>query len=166
MMLCYIAIGSNLDTPLQQAETAVKHLCQHPELSPQRRSRWYCSEPLGPPQPDYINGVVELSTELPPHDLLAALQHIENRQGRERNGHWGPRTLDLDILLYGNKVIDTPDLQIPHPQMSQRNFVLTPLADLNASLILPNGETIGTLLAQLPAGGLSPVETHSTVVTL
>lgn len=159
MILCYIGIGSNLQHPLQQVTQALQNLHQTTGVRLLRRSPWYVSRAVGPgPQPDYLNGVIELETTLTANDLLRALQEIEQNQGRVRTERWGPRTLDLDILLYGHHCIDTPALQIPHPRMGDRNFVLAPLATLNPQLPLPvpaggKSATIAALLAALPGMG-------------
>jgi 2-amino-4-hydroxy-6-hydroxymethyldihydropteridine diphosphokinase len=109
---------------------------------------------LGPPQPDYINAVAALITRLSPEDLLAKLQAIEQRHGRVREQHWGPRTLDLDLLLYGNQVIATPDLIVPHPGMLERNFVLIPLFEIAPKLQLPDNQSLEALAVACPRDGL------------
>src|SRR5690606_36347630 len=125
-----------------------------------RRSPWYTRKAAGPgKQPDYLNGVIALDTLLEPLALFPHLQDIETHQVRERRMRWGPRTLDLDILLYGDQCINTAALQIPHPRMTKRNFVLAPLATLNPQLALPTpsgakSATIAALLARLPPDAL------------
>lgn len=157
MTLCYLAIGSNLHHPLQQVTTALESLAKIPDLRLLRRSPWYLSKAVGPgDQADYLNGVIELETTFAPKALLHCLQNIETQQGRQRSIRWGARTLDLDILLYGDLCINTPELQIPHPRMAERNFVLAPLATLNPQLPLPvtgatKSATIAALLAGLPS---------------
>lgn len=139
----YIGLGSNLHQPLQQAQQAIKALCQHKHLSNVKASPLYSSKPVGPQdQPDYVNGVVYAQTQLGPHDVLDVLQGIELDQGRVRNRHWGERTLDLDLLLYGSAKIHTPRLSVPHPHMLDRNFVLYPLLDIAPSHILANGQSL------------------------
>jgi len=151
----FVGIGSNLDSPLDQAETAITALARLPESALVARSSWYRSRALGPgAQPDYINGVALLSTRLPPHDLLAQLQQIEQRQGRVRTVRWGPRTLDLDLLLYGDLQLQDPLLTLPHPGLQLRNFVLMPLAEIAADLRLPDGEAISGLLAKCSSAGI------------
>ncbi|HEY8386192.1 MAG TPA: 2-amino-4-hydroxy-6-hydroxymethyldihydropteridine diphosphokinase, partial [Porticoccaceae bacterium] len=131
----FIAIGSNLDNPRRQVADAVAALSGLQGSRLVALSPWYRSAAIGPgSQPDYLNGVARLTTRLSPRHLLAALQAIEHAQGRQRTEHWGPRTLDLDILLYGNEIIAEPDLIVPHPRLTQRNFVLYPLADLAPDL--------------------------------
>lgn len=147
MKTVYIALGSNLDNPLEQLKQAVSSLQKLGEdlvVSP-----FYGSKPLGPQdQPDYVNAVVEIRTDLPPCKLLDELQRIENEQGRVRLRRWGERTLDLDILLYGDEQIETERLTIPHYDMHNREFVIVPLYDLNPDLILPNGTPLATLYQQ------------------
>ncbi|WP_192021571.1 2-amino-4-hydroxy-6-hydroxymethyldihydropteridine diphosphokinase [Shewanella sp. WPAGA9] len=134
----YVALGANLNDPVQQLEDAVLALRTIAENNTVTISPLYRSVPMGDvEQPDYVNGVASFNTNLTPMALLDALQHIENTQGRVREVRWGPRTLDLDLLLYGQECIDTPRLTVPHYGMKQRSFVLIPLADINPQLILP-----------------------------
>ena len=109
-------------------------------------------------QPSFLNAVARGQTELPPLDLLDAMQSIENQLGRVRTQHWGPRAIDIDILLYGSDVIDEPRLTVPHPYMSQRGFVLRPLADLAAGLTLPDGSLVGELLTTINQDDLRQIE--------
>jgi 2-amino-4-hydroxy-6-hydroxymethyldihydropteridine diphosphokinase len=152
----YIGIGSNLAEPLAQVERAVAALKTIPASSLLAVSPWYGSSPVGGPagQPDYINGVACLQTRLAPHALLDALQAIEQLHGRERHERWGARTLDLDLLLYDDRLIDDERLTVPHPRMNSRAFVLAPLADIAPHLALPNGCGVGSLLSQLSMTGL------------
>lgn len=152
----YIGIGSNLADPLLQVEAAVHGLQSLPDTRLLTVSPWYGSQAAGGPagQPDYVNGVACLQTSLPPHALLDALQTIEQQQGRERHVRWAARTLDLDLLLYGDAVIDDDRLSVPHPRLTLRPFVLVPLADIAPHLVLPNGCAVGSLLPALPAPGL------------
>lgn len=152
MTLCYIAIGSNLASPLAQANSAVKALGNLPESRLVAVSSFYRTPPLGPQdQPDYLNGVVALKTALTPHALLDHTQRIELEQGRERKDErWGPRTLDLDILLFGNETICTERLTVPHYDMKNRMFMLYPLAEIAPDLRLPDGETLQDCLTRLP----------------
>lgn len=143
MVRGFISLGSNLQAPLQQVRKAVESIRRLPEISVVTVSRWYQSKAVGPgQQPDYVNGVIEITTSLTPSNLLLALQAIEDEQNRVRTVRWGPRTLDLDILLYGNAIIDEPHLTVPHPRMLTRNFVLQPLSDINAELTFPNGNPL------------------------
>lgn len=167
-MKCYVGLGSNLDEPLNQVHRAIEALRQHPAIHLLRRSPWYGSKAVGPgDQPDYVNGVIELETSLKPEALLTVLQGIEQAQGRVRELRWGARTLDLDILLYGDLCHNTPDLQIPHPRLAERAFVLAPLADLAPDLTLPaisgkaphppKSATIAALWASQPREGIEGV---------
>ena len=157
----YIGLGSNLDNPLGQVQQAVEEIAQLPETRLLASSRWYRSDAIGPAgQPDYINGAVQIETALTPETLLQQLQNIENAHGRKRTVRWGARTLDLDILLFGDREIDTKTLTIPHRELAHRNFVLYPLADLNPALTLPNGAnsdeplSLNALLENCPATGI------------
>ena len=109
-------------------------------------------------QPSFLNAVVRGSTGLNALDLLDAMQAIENQLGRVRTQHWGPRAIDIDILLYGSDVIDVPRLKVPHPYMAQRGFVLRPLADLAAGLTLPDGSLVGELLTTIDQDDLRQIE--------
>ena len=157
MTIVYIGIGSNLSSPVKQVKTAIANLTILPETMILNQSSFYESQPVGPQdQPDYINAVVTLETALSPEALLKALQALEESQGRERLGiRWGARIIDLDILLYGNKVIQTKTLSIPHPQLKIREFVLYPLAEIAKDLILPTGEPVSTLRVQCFEKGIT-----------
>lgn len=152
---CFIGLGSNLSDPAKQLHSAAKALARLPDSRLTALSSLYQSRPLGAiAQPDYINAVVMLDTRLPAMALLDALQAIEQQQGRVRLQHWGPRTLDLDLLLYGAEQIDLPRLHVPHPEMQHRNFVLLPLAELAPELILPNGVALHQALATCGNDGI------------
>ncbi len=155
----YIALGSNLDDPANHVRRACQELGALPQSRCLQYSRLYQSTPHGPAdQPDYINAVAELETALPPDKLLLMLQALEVEHGRVRTGeHWGPRPLDLDILLYGDQQIDGPDLQIPHPRMAERAFVLYPLAELVAEVDIPGCGLLNKLLQDCPIDGLKPL---------
>lgn len=155
MTISYIALGSNLGNPAEQIASALQAVAKLPECELLAQSPWYRSVAIGPgKQPDYINAVAQLQTQLTPWQLLHALQAIENAHGREHHQRWGARTLDLDILLYGSKTVTDSELDIPHPRLQERNFVLYPLFDLAPNLALPCGTTIGSLLARCPRQGL------------
>jgi 2-amino-4-hydroxy-6-hydroxymethyldihydropteridine diphosphokinase len=151
----YIGIGSNLNDPVAQVKEAVEELTSLPDSLLVGRSSLYGCKPMGPQdQPDYVNAVVALDTLLSPEDLLDALQRIEQVQGRERGGeHWGPRIIDLDLLLYGRSVIDTPGLQVPHPGLHERDFVIIPLAEIAGNLTIPGRGLLTSLINR--------VENHS-----
>lgn len=134
---CFIGLGSNLDTPIAQLDQAVNALQGAFGVSLLAVSGYYETAPVGgPEQPPYVNAVAECSSTLTPLELLHRLQAIEQRQGRERSERWGPRTLDLDLLLYDDVQMNTAELTLPHPRITERAFVLVPLADLAPDLIL------------------------------
>jgi 2-amino-4-hydroxy-6-hydroxymethyldihydropteridine diphosphokinase len=150
----FIGMGSNLAEPAEQLRDALKALAQLPQTSLSGVSSFYVSDSLLPGQPRYTNAVAALDTALQPLALLDALQAIENGQGRERLERWGPRTLDLDILLFGDRVIDEPRLKVPHYHMQARAFVLYPLAELAPGITLADGRALDGLLAGCPFEGL------------
>ena len=154
----YIALGSNLENPGMQLQRAVDEIASVPGIELSSVSQLYLSDPVGPEgQPDYCNAVVKIETSLEPIALLDAMQAIEQDHGRVRSVRWGPRTLDLDILLYGNQVIETERLTVPHYQMHVRNFVLCPLADISPELVMPDGTTLGSLLEENGHEGLNVI---------
>ena len=157
----YIGLGSNLAEPRQQLREALDALARTPETRIAAVSSLYVSDPLGPPdQPRYNNAVAALDTSLAPLALLEALQAIELAQGRIRKAeHWGPRTLDLDILLFGDRIIDEPRLTVPHYHLHARPFVLYPLADVAPqALRLADGRRLVDLLAACPFEGLERLD--------
>ncbi|OZY63851.1 2-amino-4-hydroxy-6-hydroxymethyldihydropteridine diphosphokinase [Pseudomonas fragi] len=154
----YIGMGSNLADPADQLRSAVQALAQLPDSRLIGVSAFYQSDSLLPGQPRYTNAVAAIDSSLAPLDLLDALQAIELDQGRERQERWGPRTLDLDILLFGDRLIDEPSLKVPHYHMHARPFVLYPLAELApASLKLSDGRTLAQLLDDCPFIGLERI---------
>lgn len=145
MTRCFIGLGSNLGEPRQQLAKALSALSTLASGGALRVSPLYRSLAIGPgKQPDYLNAVAELECALPALTLLRELQAIETAQGRERLERWGARTLDLDLLLYGDDHIDTPELTVPHPRLRERQFVVQPLLDLAPQLTLPNGELLSS----------------------
>lgn len=148
MTLAYIAIGSNLASPLEQVNAAIQALGEIPQSRIVALSSFYRTPPLGPQdQPDYLNAAVALETSLAPEALLDHTQRIELQQGRVRKAErWGPRTLDLDILLFGNAVINTQRLTVPHYDMKNRGFMLWPLFEIAPELVFPDGSSLKTLL--------------------
>jgi 2-amino-4-hydroxy-6-hydroxymethyldihydropteridine diphosphokinase len=150
----FIGLGSNMDGPHDQLDRALESLSTSADIELVAVSDRYQTPPIGPSQPDYINAVAQLRTSLPPEALLDKLQSIEQQQDRVRTVRWGPRTVDLDILLYDNMLCDTERLTIPHPRMAERAFVLLPLADINRDLPLPSGKTVGQLLANCSVQGI------------
>lgn len=154
--IAYIGLGSNLQNPLDQIQRARVTLAHTAGINELAFSSLYRNPPMGPSeQPDYINAVMAVSTRLSPQTLLQTLQAIENQQGRVRNGErWGPRTLDLDILLYGQEQINTPDLIVPHPGAAERAFVLLPLLEIAPELEIPGKGKVRDLAAQQPVDSL------------
>lgn len=154
-----VGIGSNLGEPLAQVRMAISELASIEGVTLRAVSSLYRSAPLGPQdQPHYINAVALLDCVLEPLALLDALQAIENDHGRVRRQRWGARTLDLDILLWGEAVLDLPSLTVPHPGVPERAFVLYPLAELDPELAVPGRGRVAELVAACPADDLSIVE--------
>lgn len=153
----YIAIGSNLNDPLQQVQSAIDALHQLPSTKPVAVSSFYRSKPMGPQdQPDYLNAVIALDTELLPEILLKHTQFIELEHGRTRKAdRWQARTLDLDIMLYGEQIIQTANLTIPHYGIKEREFVLYPLAEIAPKLRFPDGELLSERLKLVAKNGLT-----------
>ena len=154
----YIGLGSNLDGPQAHVRQALSELESLPQSSIVARSSLYANPPMGPQdQPDYVNAVVSLMTRLAAEELLDALQEIEKHHGRTRGAgsvHWGPRPLDLDILLYGDVEIDSARLKVPHPGAAERVFVLLPLHEIEPTLRIPPHGTVEALLGSVDASAL------------
>lgn len=156
----YIGLGSNLDDPLTQLRRARRALADLPESRFVAASSVYRSRPLyeagrgTPDQPDFYNAVVALDTRLTADELLSALLRIEDRQGRTREQRWGPRSLDLDLLLFGDEQRRTSRLMLPHPGLTQRAFVLYPLHEIAPGLVLPGLGDLEEHLRHCPADGL------------
>lgn len=151
----YIGLGSNLAEPAEQLRNALDALDKAEGTRLAAVSGFYASDSLLPGQPRYTNAVAALDTTLEPLQLLDALQAIENDQGRVRQERWGPRTLDLDVLLFGQQVLDSPRLKVPHYHMHARPFVLYPLAELvPADFVLADGRSLAQMLAACPFSGL------------
>ena len=159
MTRAYVGLGANLGNPQQQLERALDLLNRDTKIAIARVSPVYRSAPLGPTgQPDYLNAAAAVDTDLAALALLARLQATEEALGRQRGERWGPRLIDLDLLLFGNEIIDDPRLHVPHRELAQRNFVLQPLIDLCGSRFrLPGGAELGTLLARCPGGELARI---------
>lgn len=146
--LTYVALGSNLNNPIAQIKKAIEELHFLPHTQFIAASSLYSSPPLGPQeQPDFINAVVKLITRLTAEELLLELQMLEQAHGRVRDeaNRWGPRTLDLDLILYGDETIHTEKLTVPHPELKKRAFVLVPLAEIAPDLVLPDGVKLKSL---------------------
>jgi 2-amino-4-hydroxy-6-hydroxymethyldihydropteridine diphosphokinase len=152
----YIGLGSNLAEPVRQISQALKSISEFEESSLHSCSSLYVSKPMGPQdQPNYVNAVLCLRSTLPALQLLGMLQNVEQKHGRERKSNrWGPRTLDLDILLYGEEIFDLADLVVPHYGMKQREFVLYPLHEISPELRFPCGAQLEELLEKCDINGL------------
>lgn len=156
---CAIALGSNLGDSRYTLEQAIVTLSQTPGISLLARSHWYQTTAIGPPQPDYLNGCVTVQTTLLPHPLLNLLLSIEQQFGRERRERWGPRTLDLDLLLWADCVLNTPTLTLPHPRMAERAFVLVPLAEIAPDWLEPlSGMEIAALAGKVDRAGVKMIK--------
>ncbi|ALM54166.1 2-amino-4-hydroxy-6-hydroxymethyldihydropteridine diphosphokinase [Halomonas huangheensis] len=146
----WIGLGSNLCSPHQQILDALAELDQLPLCRLEIASQRYITRPVGPQdQPDFVNAVAQVHTRLSPLALLDQLQALEQRHRRVRQRHWGPRTLDLDLLLFENQDWHHPRLTLPHPHMHQRAFVILPLSEIAPELELPNGRRVAALAAEL-----------------
>ncbi|MEO8307888.1 MAG: 2-amino-4-hydroxy-6-hydroxymethyldihydropteridine diphosphokinase [Pseudomonadota bacterium] len=158
----YIGIGSNLDDPQQQVRGAFQALASLPESLLVARSRLYRTRPFGPVQQgDFINAVAGVLTQMAPEKLLDALRNLETAQGRRRAERWGPRTLDLDLLVFADRTIKTESLEVPHPGIAQRGFVLAPLADVAPDLLVPGVGRVAQLLHDLPDTGIEAIVERS-----
>lgn len=156
MFRVYIALGSNLDEPLKQVKSALLAIERLPNTKMIIYSEFYRSKPLGPQnQPDFLNAVAALDTFLPPEQLLNYTQEIERHQGRTaQDQRWGPRSLDLDIMLYGNQVINTDRLIVPHYAMKERAFMLYPLSEIAPDIVFPDNEKLANRLKKVPKNGM------------
>lgn len=162
MAECAIALGSNQGNSLDILEKSLTALNQVPGITLKNTSSWYQTKPFGTiePQPDYLNGCALLSVKQTPEELLVILQAIEIQFGRVAKGTLQPRTLDLDLLLYGDLVLNTSNLKIPHPRMTERAFVLVPLAEIAPDLIEPvSGTKIAKLLRNVDRSDVRPYAT-------
>ncbi|MBB6183730.1 2-amino-4-hydroxy-6-hydroxymethyldihydropteridine diphosphokinase [Oleiagrimonas soli] len=152
-MRAYVALGGNQGDPQARVREAFAALDALPDTRVRKRSSLYLTPPWGvTDQPDFINAAAALDTALDPWALMQALLEIERQAGRTRDGQrWGPRTLDLDLLLYGDRVIDEPGLSVPHPRIAERAFVLLPLAELDPALDVPGQGRVDALLKKIDA---------------
>jgi len=162
---CYIGLGSNQafqhSEPFEVLCLAIASIKKHPNIFFLQSSSCYISQPHGPKdQPAFHNAVIHIDTSLNPYMLLKALHHIEAEYGLDRQikSHWGPRTLDLDILLYEQQSMNTEKLRIPHPYLAQREFVILPLYELNPKLVLPDGKKVKNLAEICPSNGIIKLE--------
>lgn len=155
MTRVYLGLGSNLDAPLENLRSARKAISNESRICEIAFSSFYQSPPMaGMNQPDYINAVMAIETDLPALELLETMQKIENQHGRIRSQRWGARTLDIDILLFGDEILDLPDLKIPHYGMAERAFVLQPLFEIAPNLEIPTLGKLSDLVARCLLNGL------------
>lgn len=157
--VAYIGLGSNLREPLRQVQCGLQALARLPATRRLEHSAFYRSRPHGVvAQPDFVNAVAALETRLSPFALLCCLQEIERQQGRVRSAiRWGPRTLDLDLLLFGEIHIHSPDLTLPHPHLHRRSFVLYPLHEIAPRLVIPGKGAVAELLNNVSPEGLEVI---------
>lgn len=144
----FLALGSNLDEPFSQIHNALTALIKDPHIRVLRVSSLYQTPAMGPPQDDYLNAVMHIETDYSPRELLAVCLAIEKQQGRLRREPWGPRCIDIDVLLYDKVVCEENDYKLPHPGLKQRLFVLVPLYEIAPALILPDRTPVAALLQQ------------------
>ena len=157
--MAYIGLGSNLDHPPRQIRNAMHALDDLPRTRVVEDSGLFLSKPMVPPagpitQPDYYNAVAKIETQLDAYELLDQLQHIEHAQHRKRMEHWGPRTIDLDILMFDDRQMSSERLTLPHPGIQQREFVLYPLRNIDDSLEIPGRGMLSDLIENCPQNGL------------
>ena len=158
-VIAAVGVGSNLEGPAAQVTSGLRALGELPETRLLRQSALYATPPMGPPdQPDYVNAVALIATRLRPLALLDALQAIEQAHYRVRERHWGPRTLDLDLISYGDLVLAHPRLVLPHPGIAERAFVVIPLLEIAPELRLPGLPTLASLAAALAAHPIRRME--------
>jgi 2-amino-4-hydroxy-6-hydroxymethyldihydropteridine diphosphokinase len=159
-VIAYIGLGANLGDPQRQLQKALVRLAALEEVEVLKVSRFYLNPPLGPPdQPWYVNAVARVKTRLEPEELLRALAQVERDLGRIRGEHWGPRIIDLDLLLYNGVIMSGPELTLPHPEMHRRAFVLVPLAEIAPEAWHPVLEkTAAELLADLDEAARAQVQ--------
>lgn len=157
MTLAFIALGSNQASPLEQVAQALDALATLAHSRVVATSSFYRTKPLGPQdQPDYLNAAVALETTLTPEELLTHTQRIELEQGRVRKDErWGPRTLDLDIMLFGSQILNTPQLTVPHYDMKNRAFMLVPLLEIAPDSVFPDGQSVAAVLETLSRAGIT-----------
>ena len=137
--MIFLGLGSNVGKREENIKTAVRNLSQNPNITVVHRSSLYETEPIGYiDQASFLNAVVQINSSLSPQEILSICQEIEAKMGRERKIHWGPRNIDIDLLIYDGVIMNTPDLILPHPFLAERRFVLVPLAEISESVILNN----------------------------
>lgn len=151
MTVAYIGLGSNVGDRRKNLLAALRLLDQH-GIKVNVVSPAYDTDPVGPPQPNFLNAVCKVETTLSSHQLVKVLKELEQEVGRTKSERWGPREIDLDLLLYGSETIDEPDLKVPHPEMTIRAFVMVPLLEIEPLIELPSGEPLSAYCEQDPAG--------------
>lgn len=149
MSIAYLSLGSNLNNPINQVISAISEISSQPNIKLLAQSSLYETPPIGPKQPNFINAALKIETNLSADQLLQAMQKIEQDHQRQRTIHWGPRTLDIDLLLFDNLSIDKNNLTIPHPFLAERAFVLVPLLEIEADLTTPQHGKLQNCLIQL-----------------
>lgn len=154
-VVAYVGLGANLGDAMVTLRTALIDIAALPGVEIVAQSSWYRSAPVDAQGPDFLNAVAAMRTTLSPHELLAGLQAIEHRYGRERPYRNAPRTLDLDLLLHGDAVLHSPELTLPHPRAHERAFVLAPLAEIAPDLMLPG---LGRIRVWLDHVASQPIE--------
>ena len=159
-MKAWLGLGSNLQEPVMQLQQALRRVGETTGLKVLRTSSFYRTPPWGDEQQDdFINAVVQIETSLEPLNLLGELKTIENLMGRKRSGRrWGPRLIDIDLLLYGDQQLYMDELEVPHPRMHERAFVLIPLAELDPELDIPGRGSVENLLQQVDCSGIKRLE--------
>lgn len=159
--IAFIGLGSNLDGPVTHVEQAIDQLANCAEIYLAKQSKLYQSQPVGPQdQPDFINAVIMIHTNLNPLDLLDIMQDIENKHDRKRLVRWGARTLDLDLLLYNDQIINNARLTVPHPEIPNRAFVLVPLQELNSDLEIPGIGLLSDLINNVDQSSINELSNH------
>jgi 2-amino-4-hydroxy-6-hydroxymethyldihydropteridine diphosphokinase len=157
LAIAAIGLGSNLGASRAILAAALSTLDTTAGIQVLAQSHWYQTQPIGPPQPDYLNGCALLQVNHSPPELLNILLTVENQFGRVRTERWGARSLDLDLLLYADRILSTPELEIPHPRLRERAFVLVPLAEIAPDWIDPvTGLAITTLAEKVDWSGIQP----------
>ena len=156
-VVCYVGLGSNVGDRLEHLRHAVTLLEASDGIEVVVTSSVYETDPVGPSQPDFLNAVAEITTTLGPRELLGRLKEVESEMGRSPSVRWGPREIDLDLLLYGDQSVEEADLRVPHPRMTERGFVLVPLAEIAADVRLAAGSP-SELLEAVGTSGVRPYE--------
>jgi len=147
----YVGLGSNIGDRLAHLKAAVQAL-ESRGIVVEEASSVYETDPVGPPQPDFLNAALALGADLPPVELVAALKEVEAEIGRQQAERWGPRVIDLDLLLYGEQTVAEPGITVPHPELTNRAFALVPVLEIDGDVELPSGEPLSAFCEKDPAG--------------